>query len=66
MIVMRKVLVCEGTGQGDTHELVREVGPGVEVEMVVGARVIEEAMLVHVMAVKRKTKGDDGVPTIDV
>ncbi|KAG2375800.1 uncharacterized protein HKW66_Vig0160460 [Vigna angularis] len=66
MIVMRKVLVREGTKEGDTHEFVREVGPAVEVEAVVGARVMEEAMLVHVMAVKRKTKGDDGVPTVDV
>jgi len=48
MIVMRKVLVPEGTKQGDTHEFVREVGPAVVVETVVGARVMEEAMLVHV------------------
>lgn len=48
MIVMRKVLVREGTKEGDTHEFVRGVGPGVEVETVVGARVMEEAMLVHV------------------
>ncbi|KAK7367750.1 hypothetical protein VNO80_09768 [Phaseolus coccineus] len=57
---MRKVSVREGTKQGDTHEFVREVGSGGVVETVVGARVMEEGMLVHVMAVKRKTKGDDG------
>ncbi|KAL9276531.1 hypothetical protein ACSQ67_025914 [Phaseolus vulgaris] len=48
MIVMRKVSVREGTKQGDTHEFVREVGSGGVVETVVGARVMEEGMLVHV------------------
>jgi len=48
MIVIRKVSVREGTKQGDTHEFVREVGSGGVVETVVGARVMEEGMLVHV------------------